>query len=193
MAETPRKVPDTKPLYLDRKTRFGVFTRDDFSCRRCGRRTPEILLVIDYVTPISAGGTEDVSNLVTVCEDCTERKGSGNTGYRLSLDEATYAQEEMERFAAHFVLTEIVQESLRQESKVLEPVFNAWKSYRIDEKEVPVDTNARSSILHFIKQLGISAVLDAVETAMKRPGVIGPLGRWKYFCGICHSTIKAKV
>ena len=47
-----------------------VFERDDFTCVYCGRNSGDIRLTIDHVTPITQGGGNDPSNLVTACADC---------------------------------------------------------------------------------------------------------------------------
>lgn len=56
------------------RTRFEVFKRDDFTCRYCGRRSPEVVLQVDHITPRSAGGSNDEMNLVTSCWECNSGK-----------------------------------------------------------------------------------------------------------------------
>lgn len=50
--------------------RFEVFNRDNFTCRYCGRSSPEVQLHVDHVHPVVLGGTNELSNLVTACKDC---------------------------------------------------------------------------------------------------------------------------
>lgn len=68
------------------KLRFFIMNRDGFRCRYCGR-SPEdgVVLEIDHVVPISAGGTYDVCNLVTTCREC-------NLGKRDTILEAFHAE-----------------------------------------------------------------------------------------------------
>jgi hypothetical protein len=54
--------------------RFEVLQRDNFTCRYCGRKAPEVKLHIDHVHPISEGGTNDIDNLVTACQECNSGK-----------------------------------------------------------------------------------------------------------------------
>lgn len=61
-------------MALSVRTRFEVFKRDDFTCRYCGRKTPEVVLEIDHVVPRCDGGTDDRINLVTSCWDCNHGK-----------------------------------------------------------------------------------------------------------------------
>jgi len=57
------------------RTRFEIFKRDDFQCRYCGQRSPEVVLEIDHIVPRVEGGTNDVLNLITSCWDCNRGKG----------------------------------------------------------------------------------------------------------------------
>lgn len=59
------------------KIRFAVFSRDGFTCTYCGHLPPTVRLEIDHIVPLSQGGTNDPSNLVTSCVDCNRGKGSG--------------------------------------------------------------------------------------------------------------------
>ncbi|MEO5916314.1 MAG: HNH endonuclease, partial [Luteolibacter sp.] len=59
---------------LSKKIRFEVFKRDSFTCQYCGRKAPDVLLNADHIQPTSKGGTNDLLNLTTSCEDCNSGK-----------------------------------------------------------------------------------------------------------------------
>ncbi len=59
---------------ISKKIRFEVFKRDSFTCQYCGRRAPEILLQIDHIDPVAAGGSNAILNLITSCEECNAGK-----------------------------------------------------------------------------------------------------------------------
>lgn len=59
---------------LTKKTRFEVFKRDSFTCQYCGRKSPDVLLQVDHIEPVSKGGTNDLLNLITSCFDCNSGK-----------------------------------------------------------------------------------------------------------------------
>lgn len=61
-----------KPLSV--RTRFEIFKRDDFRCYYCGRRSPDVVLQVDHIVPVSAGGSDDPLNLTTACWDCNSGK-----------------------------------------------------------------------------------------------------------------------
>jgi 5-methylcytosine-specific restriction endonuclease McrA len=52
--------------------RFRVLQRDGFRCRYCGRSgsAPGVVLHVDHVVPLAAGGPSTEDNLVTACEEC---------------------------------------------------------------------------------------------------------------------------
>lgn len=57
-------------MAVSKRVRFRIFARDNFTCRYCGRSAPDVVLHIDHVHPVSRGGTDKESNLVTACADC---------------------------------------------------------------------------------------------------------------------------
>lgn len=56
--------------------RFNVLRRDNFTCRYCGRSSPDVVLHIDHAVSVKNGGTDDENNLVTSCDDCNYGKSS---------------------------------------------------------------------------------------------------------------------
>jgi type IV secretory pathway TrbD component len=63
---------------LPARVRFSVLQRDGFRCTYCGRpgNEPGVVLHIDHVVPIVAGGSSTEDNLVTACERCNLGKGT---------------------------------------------------------------------------------------------------------------------
>ena len=60
---------------ISEKLRYQVFSRDSFRCKTCGRGSDNgIKLQIDHVVPVDWGGTNDISNLLTLCELCNRGK-----------------------------------------------------------------------------------------------------------------------
>ncbi len=56
------------------RIRFEIFKRDSFTCRYCGRKSPEVVLELEHVTALANGGTDDEMNLVTSCWECNRGK-----------------------------------------------------------------------------------------------------------------------
>ncbi|MGD0408168.1 MAG: HNH endonuclease signature motif containing protein [Candidatus Limnocylindrales bacterium] len=63
---------------LPAQLRFSVLQRDGFRCRYCGRtsREPGVVLHVDHVVPLVAGGATTEDNLLTACEECNLGKAT---------------------------------------------------------------------------------------------------------------------
>ncbi|MGA2513418.1 MAG: HNH endonuclease signature motif containing protein [Candidatus Limnocylindrales bacterium] len=63
---------------LPAQLRFSVLQRDGFRCRYCGRtsREPSVVLHVDHVLPLVAGGATTEGNLITACEECNLGKST---------------------------------------------------------------------------------------------------------------------
>lgn len=58
------------------KLRYDILTRDKNRCVKCGAKGGENELHIDHKKPVSMGGTNDPSNLQTLCSRCNLGKGA---------------------------------------------------------------------------------------------------------------------
>lgn len=66
-SHVPRAVP---PL-----SNHELFHRDAYLCMYCGEQFPDGQLTRDHVVPLSKGGDDVWSNVVSACRDCNTRKG----------------------------------------------------------------------------------------------------------------------
>jgi len=57
---------------------FAVLARDKWKCLSCGRSAREdgVLLEVDHIIPRSKGGSDDMSNLQTLCKKCNIGKSN---------------------------------------------------------------------------------------------------------------------
>jgi 5-methylcytosine-specific restriction endonuclease McrA len=62
------------PRSISVRIRALIMERDSFTCRRCGRKAPEVQLVVDHIVPVAKGGTAKQTNLQTLCRDCNSGK-----------------------------------------------------------------------------------------------------------------------
>jgi 5-methylcytosine-specific restriction endonuclease McrA len=44
---------------MNKRIRFDIFKRDDFTCRYCGKSSPDVILEVDHVVPKISGGSDD--------------------------------------------------------------------------------------------------------------------------------------
>lgn len=70
---------------LSPRIRFKVLQRDNFTCQYCGRSAPKVELHVDHKIPISKGGLNDLTNLVTACAECNSGKSDLIYGEAASL------------------------------------------------------------------------------------------------------------
>jgi 5-methylcytosine-specific restriction endonuclease McrA len=61
-------------------TRFEIFRRDNFTCKYCGRKAPEVKLEVDHAISWKEGGSSNPANLVTACMDCNRGKSGKSVG-----------------------------------------------------------------------------------------------------------------
>ncbi len=61
-------------------TNTFLFARDDYRCQFCGRGQHELkfreCLTRDHLVPLSRGGTNAWTNVITACSTCNTRKGN---------------------------------------------------------------------------------------------------------------------
>lgn len=66
----------TRRKPITKKVRFEVFKRDSFTCQYCGKSAPDTILEIDHIVPVSKGGDNNISNLITSCFECNRGKSN---------------------------------------------------------------------------------------------------------------------
>ena len=67
--------PKRKRTNIPRGLRHEVFKRDNYRCVECGASKDDgATLHVDHKIPVSKGGTDELSNLQTLCSDCNLNK-----------------------------------------------------------------------------------------------------------------------
>ena len=61
-------------IALPLKLRWDVLKRNHYKCVKCGARPPDVELEVDHILPVSRGGTNDLTNLRTLCRPCNQGK-----------------------------------------------------------------------------------------------------------------------
>jgi hypothetical protein len=61
------------PLYVWKKIRIKVFSRDKYTCQYCG--ASDVPLECDHIVPVCKNGSHDIDNLITACRPCNQSKG----------------------------------------------------------------------------------------------------------------------
>lgn len=178
---------------LSKRTRFDVFKRDGFKCAYCGTTPPKVVLEVDHVVPLAAGGTDDIDNLVTACWDCNHGKGARQLGVAPRPGVTPGAVEEMQERAEQLAAYREMVAALEDEkAKTVDMVMEAWcfafggerteTGWSLGYTRVPKPH--RVTILRYIESIGLEAVLHAVKVSAGANHVENRM-RDRYFYGVC--------
>lgn len=63
----------TRRRTISSSTKLAVLKKDGYQCVQCGSRND---LCIDHIYPLAKGGSNDYSNLQTLCRRCNSAKGA---------------------------------------------------------------------------------------------------------------------
>jgi 5-methylcytosine-specific restriction enzyme A len=67
-------VGKTPRIRIPPEVRRYVFDRDRDQCQSCGQTQVQVNLTVDHIIPLARGGSNDISNLQTLCQQCNQRK-----------------------------------------------------------------------------------------------------------------------
>lgn len=172
---------ERKPIST--RTRFEVFKRDNFTCQYCGATPPTVILHIDHIVPVSKGGTNAKSNLVTSCNKCNLGKSNislSNVPQSLA-DQAAEIKEREKQLKAY---RKIIQD---HEDRINRDAWGVVHSL-YGESCNQIAKSYLSSIKRFLELLPLHEVIDAAEISFER--VYAKTSRFTYFCAICWRKIK---
>lgn len=54
----------------------------EFTCLCCGKKEPDIILTVDHIIPLAAGGLNKIENIQPLCGTCNRKKRRQETDYR---------------------------------------------------------------------------------------------------------------
>jgi hypothetical protein len=160
-------------MSVSRRLRYEVLRRDNFACRYCGGSAPDVKLTVDHVQPVSLGGSDDASNLVTACQECNAGKSSAAPDAPLVqgvADDALRWAAAMKRAA------EIQAEERASVAEFCEGFSKAWGTWY----SLPSDWE-RTIEGWFNAGVEKDFLCDCIDIAFAAKGVSW---RWKYFCGV---------
>lgn len=169
---------------IGKKVRFEIFKRDGFQCMYCGATPPRVVLHVDHITPVAAGGSNSPDNLITSCEPCNLGKSAVPlSSVPMSLAEkAERVRESEAQIAGYQRLMASRRSRIDDESWEVAEVW--MRGFGADSFR----SDWRSSIKTFIEKLGFDECIAAMERSVaKRRGADDT---FRYFCGICWCKIR---
>ena len=145
---------------ISKSVRFEVFKRDSFTCQYCGRSAPDVVLEIDHIIPVSKGGENEITNLITSCFDCNRGKGrkklTENQTVKLQkeeLDKLNKRREQLEMIGKWKVeLMNVEQEEI---NKIIELVN---LEHHLD---ISLTDTGRKNMNKLIKSYGFNEILES--------------------------------
>lgn len=150
---------------LGTKTRFEVFKRDSFTCQYCGAKAPEVLLEVDHVQPVVAGGDNDLLNLVTSCVNCNSGKGP-----RLLSDDsvAEKRRKQVEELQGKREQISMILEWHRGLAAVKSAEVYAALEYLSDMLSsfgIPLDERIEDRVQQIVRSVGLQEFLHSCDIA----------------------------
>ena len=169
---------------LSKMVRFEVFKRDGFTCQYCGAHPPSVILHVDHIHPVAAGGGNDMDNLITSCQACNLGKSANLlTDIPQSLqDKAKQVIEREEQLKGYQTALNAKRARIEDEAVVICEIYERFnEGFTLSEKSMV-------TVRHFIEQIGFHEVRFAMERAMTTRVRAG--NEFAYFCGICWNKIR---
>lgn len=166
---------------ISKSVRFEVFKRDSFTCQYCGKSAPDVVLEVDHIIPVSKGGDNDISNLITSCFDCNRGKSSkkltDKQSIKLQKEELNKLNKRREQLQ---MMAEWRKELLKTEEKeidILLEILNENLTTPFDFTEY-----GRKHMKKLIKKYGLKEIIECSgiayeqyedrETALDKIGAI---------------------
>lgn len=148
---------------ITKKVRFEVFKRDKFQCQYCGNSAPEVILNVDHIKPVSKGGDNSISNLITSCFSCN----SGKSDRELSDDSAIQKQKkQLIELAERREQIELMlewREGLSDLDKLQEDKIAEYWSNEVVCGQYSVSEHGRKKIKAMLKKFNIKEIMDAMD------------------------------
>ena len=152
---------------LSKSVRFEVFKRDSFKCQYCGKSAPDVVLEVDHIIPVSKGGDNDISNLITACFDCNRGKRDKKLTDKQS---AKLQKEELDKLNARREQLEMIAEWRKELLNLMNESID--KIVEIINQEFYLDIHltdyGRRNFSKRIKKYGFEETLESSLIAFER-------------------------
>lgn len=146
---------------ISKKLRFDIFKRDGFTCKYCGRKSPDVILEVDHIKPVSKGGKNTVLNLITSCFDCNRGKGKRELSDMSQIDRQREAIEQLNEQKLQLDMlikwNEEISDLKNTELRYCVSKFNShFKNYSLSESSEKI-------IRKHISKYGLSKVIETID------------------------------
>lgn len=156
----------TERKAISQRVRFEVFKRDSFKCVYCGATAPEVLLQIDHIRPVAAGGANEITNLATACGSCnagkSDRSLSDNTAIakqRAQLEELQERRDQLE------MLLEWKQGLNSLKEDTISELAEYWQRLA---PGFALSDNGRLTVQKWLRKFDLAEILHAMDVAAEQ-------------------------
>lgn len=157
-------MPERKSI--SKSVRFEVFKRDSFTCQYCGRKSPDTILHIDHINPVSKGGDNEIINLITSCQDCNLGKSDRVLTDKASIEKQRAQLEELsERREQLEMMLQWRDELSNFDEEIIDVLVERLEAYMPGNS---INDHGRSTIKKWIKKFDVSEILDAAQIASSK-------------------------
>lgn len=148
---------------IPKSIRFEVFKRDSFRCQYCGAEAPHVILHIDHIDPVSRGGTNDITNLITACEGCNSGKSDVPLSDQTAVSKSKRQLDELQERREQLELMMEWRKGLRNlDSELVQKLADYWHDHAPGWS---INENGRLTLEKLSKQFSVDAICGAMDTA----------------------------
>lgn len=169
---------------ISKKLRFEIFKRDNFACQYCGAKPPDVILELDHIVPVVAGGVSEIPNLITSCKNCNLGKGARTLEGKISRDDVALdvsdLEEKKEQLLAYYRYQKELAELARLNVSIVHEYFEQYEVYLSPQDDASIKT--------FLRYFTPVDLMEFVDLAVSRTNRAN--NQWRYFCGIAWAKIR---
>lgn len=156
------------------KLRFEVFKRDGFRCQYCGRSAPQVRLHVDHIEPVAAGGTNDLTNLITSCSECNLGKGAR----RLSDDAAIRKEkQQLDELNERREQLEMMMQWRKELSDLNAQTLSYVESCFLEKTGYSVNDSGHHKLQRCLNAFSFTEVIEALEVSASMYGKYDSCGK----------------
>ena len=157
-----QKTEKPKRKAMGDKLRFEVFKRDQFKCQYCGKASPDVILHVDHINPVSKGGDNDILNLITSCQDCNSGKSDRLLSDTTALDKQRKMLEELDERRKQLQMMLNWRDELKDfNNEVAQSVADYFEQYV--DGAASVNEMGLRLINKWLKRFEVSELLQAID------------------------------
>lgn len=173
-----------------KRARYEILRRDNFTCRYCGAKAPDVQFQVDHVNPLALGGLTTPENAITACADCNRGKSATPPDAQVVAD--TMATDLQFRDAIQDALQRFGDDATAERRAAdawIAQISKHWVRHLALEERYP--QGFERTLMHW-RRLGCPAeiILYAMDATTLCDNLYGNIDRqWRYTCAIVWNKI----